>query len=98
MLEYLVNTVCFVKTCNKIPFNLSTFIYAQYKYILFTTYKSRGSSLSTMTTLRTGKQGFLVPVGKGIFSLRHRFQTGSGVHPASYPVNTVESVPDCKAD
>jgi len=28
------------------------------------------------------------PVGVGIFSLRHRVQTGSGAHPASYPIGT----------
>jgi hypothetical protein len=26
--------------------------------------------------------------GFGIFSLHHRIQTGSGVHPASYPMGT----------
>jgi len=39
--------------------------------------------------------GVLFPaeVGKGIFSRRHRVQTGSGVHPASYPVGTGDSFP-----
>jgi hypothetical protein len=26
--------------------------------------------------------------GKGIYSLRHRVQTGSGAHPVSYPMDT----------
>jgi hypothetical protein len=32
--------------------------------------------------------GIQFPVGAGNFSLRHRSQTGSGSHPASYPVGT----------
>jgi hypothetical protein len=31
------------------------------------------------------------------FSLHHRAQTGSGAHPASYPVGTKESFPGHKA-
>jgi hypothetical protein len=31
--------------------------------------------------------------GRGIFSLRHRVQTDSGAHPASYPVGTKSSFP-----
>jgi len=35
----------------------------------------------------------------GAFSLRHRcVQTGSGVHPASYPVDTGDSYPGGEAD
>jgi hypothetical protein len=30
----------------------------------------------------------IVPAGTGNFSLRHHVQTGSGAHPASYPVGT----------
>jgi hypothetical protein len=32
--------------------------------------------------------GLRVPVGAGIFSLHRHIQTGSGAHPASYPVGT----------
>jgi hypothetical protein len=32
--------------------------------------------------------GVRIPAGAGNFSLRHRVQTGSGAHPASYPVGT----------
>jgi hypothetical protein len=32
----------------------------------------------------------------GNFSLRHRFQTGSGVHPASYPMGTGDSSQEVK--
>jgi hypothetical protein len=35
--------------------------------------------------------------GAEIFSLRHRVQTGSGVHPAPYPVGTDGSYPGVKA-
>jgi hypothetical protein len=38
------------------------------------------------------------PVGAGNFSLHHRcVQTGSGVHPASYPMGTRGSFPEGKA-
>jgi hypothetical protein len=33
----------------------------------------------------------------GIFSLRHRFHTGSGAHPASYPVGIEGIFPGGKA-
>jgi hypothetical protein len=32
--------------------------------------------------------GIRLPVGAGNFSLRHHVQTGSGAHPASYPMST----------
>jgi hypothetical protein len=35
--------------------------------------------------------------GAGNFSLHHCIQTGSGAHPASYPVGTGGSFPDGKA-
>jgi hypothetical protein len=36
-------------------------------------------------------------VGAGHFSPRYRLQTGSGGHPASYPMGTGESFPGVKA-
>jgi len=36
-------------------------------------------------------------VGAGNFSLHHRFQNGSGIHPASYPMGTGSSFPGGKA-
>jgi hypothetical protein len=47
--------------------------------------------------LRAGCSGVRVPAGAGNFSLHHRVQTGSGVHPASYPVGTRGSFPEGKA-
>jgi hypothetical protein len=38
-----------------------------------------------------------VPAGAGNFSLHHRVQTGSGAHPASYPVGTRGFSPGSKA-
>jgi len=32
----------------------------------------------------------------GIFSIRHRIQTGSGAHPASFPINTGGSYPEIR--
>jgi hypothetical protein len=37
------------------------------------------------------------PAGAGNFSLHHRFQNGSGVHPASYPMGIRGSFPGGKA-
>jgi hypothetical protein len=37
------------------------------------------------------------PAGDGNFSLHHRVQNGSGVHPASYPMGTGSSFPGGKA-
>jgi hypothetical protein len=37
------------------------------------------------------------PAGTGSFSLHHRVQSGSGTHPASYPMDTRGSYPGGKA-
>jgi hypothetical protein len=37
------------------------------------------------------------PAGGGNFFLHHRFQNGSGAHPASYPMGTRGSFPGGKA-
>jgi hypothetical protein len=37
------------------------------------------------------------PAGAGNFSVHHRFQTGSGVHPAFYPMGTRGSFSGSKA-
>jgi hypothetical protein len=47
---------------------------------------SRGSSVSIVTRLRPGRLGF--DSRQGFFSLCHRTQVGSGVHPASYSMGT----------
>jgi hypothetical protein len=41
--------------------------------------------------------GIRFPTGAGNFSLHHRVQTGSGAHPASYPLDTAGSFPGGKA-
>jgi hypothetical protein len=46
--------------------------------------------------LRAGWSGFRVPAGAGNFSLHHRVQTGSGAHPASYPMSTRGCYPEVK--
>jgi hypothetical protein len=38
--------------------------------------------------LRAGCSGVRVLVGAGNFSPHYRVQTGSGIHPASYPMDT----------
>jgi hypothetical protein len=46
--------------------------------------------------LRAGWSGVRFPGGAGNFSLHHRVQTGSGAHPASYPVDCRGSFPGVK--
>jgi hypothetical protein len=41
--------------------------------------------------------GVRFPAGAGNFSLHHRVRTGSGAHPASYPMGTTGSFPGGKA-
>jgi len=40
--------------------------------------------------------GVRIPARAGSFSLRHRIQTGSGVHPASYTIYTGGCIPGLK--
>jgi hypothetical protein len=47
--------------------------------------------------LQTGRSGVPVPAGAGNFSLHYRVQTGSGAHPASYPMDIRGSFPGGKA-
>jgi len=49
-----------------------------------------------MTELLAGRPGFDSRQEQGFFSLRHRVQTGSGVHPASCPMGTGGSFPEGK--
>jgi hypothetical protein len=42
-------------------------------------------------------RGVRFPAGAGNFSLHHRVQTGSGAHPASYPMDARDSFPGVKA-
>jgi hypothetical protein len=46
---------------------------------------------------RTWWSGVLVPAGTENFSPHHRVQTGSGTHPASYPMGARGSFPGAKA-
>jgi hypothetical protein len=48
----------------------------------------RGSSVSIVTRLQAGQPAFDSRQGLEYFSFRHCVQTGSGPHPASYPVET----------
>jgi hypothetical protein len=62
----------------------------------FSVLKSRDGSVSIATRLWTGRSGLRYPTGTGNFSLRHRLQTDSGAHSASYPVGTTCSFPGVK--
>jgi hypothetical protein len=58
--------------------------------VIFLFLKSRDSSVGIALGYRLDDRGSRVafPEGAGNFSLHHRVQNGSGVHPASYPVAT----------
>jgi hypothetical protein len=57
--------------------------------------KSRDSSVGIALGYGLDDRGSRVrfSAGAGNFSLRHRFQNGSGAHPASYPMGTRGSFP-----
>jgi hypothetical protein len=57
--------------------------------------KSRGSSVGIALGYGLDDRGsrVLFPAGTENFSLQHRVQTGSGAHPASYPMGTSGSFP-----
>jgi hypothetical protein len=61
--------------------------------------KSRDSSVRIALGYGLDDRGSRVrfPEGAGNFSLNHRVQTGSGAHPASYPMVTRGSFPGGKA-
>jgi hypothetical protein len=52
------------------------------------------SSVGIATGLRAERSGFDIRQGLGIF--RYRAQTGSGAHPASYPMDTGITYPGVK--
>jgi hypothetical protein len=62
-------------------------------------FKSRDSSVGIATGYGLDDRGsrVLFLAGAGIFSLHHRYQTGSGAHSASYPMGTGVSFPGGKA-
>jgi hypothetical protein len=60
--------------------------------------KNRDSSVGRALGYRLDDRGSRVqlPAGAGNFSLHHRVQNGSGVHPASFPMGTRGSFPGVK--
>jgi hypothetical protein len=60
---------------------------------------TRGAGIAQWysTGLWAGWSGVWIPAGAGNFALHHRVQTGSGAHPASYPMGTRGSFPGGKA-
>jgi hypothetical protein len=50
--------------------------------------KKRVSSVGIETDYMLDDRGVRVLAGAGNFALHHRLQTGSGAHPASYPMGT----------
>jgi hypothetical protein len=61
------------------------------------TYICGGIAQWCSTELRAEWSGVRVPAGVENFSLHHRVQTGSGAHPASYPMAIRGSFPEGKA-
>jgi hypothetical protein len=60
---------------------------------------SRSSSVGIVTGygLKNRMIGVRFPAGAGNFPLLHHVQTGSGTHPASYPMGAGGSFPEDKA-
>jgi hypothetical protein len=67
-------------------------------FITTTTTKSRDISVGIALSYGLDDRGSRVrfPEGAGNFSLHHRVQNSSGVHPASYPMGTRGSFPGVK--
>jgi hypothetical protein len=67
----------------------------------FTSYINRAVIAQSVLELNYGLDdrgsGVRFPAGAGNFSLHHRVQNGSGVHTASYPMDTRGSFPGGKA-
>jgi hypothetical protein len=66
---------------------------------MYYTYVSRDSPVGMALGYGLDDRGCRVRFleGSGHFSLHHRFQNGSGAHPASYPMGTRGSFPGGKA-
>jgi hypothetical protein len=62
-------------------------------------YESRDSSVGIALGYGLNDRGSRgrLPAGAGNFSLHHRVQNGSGIHPASYPMGTGGSFLEGKA-
>jgi hypothetical protein len=60
-------------------------------------YKRKGIKFLVASVERDRGSMVQFPVEAGNFSLYHRFQTGSGANPASYPMGTGGSFPGGKA-
>jgi hypothetical protein len=58
---------------------------------------SQGSSVSTVSDYGLGSKGVWFPAGVKDFSSNLCVQTGSGAHPASYPLGTGGPFPRSKA-
>jgi len=65
-------------------------------YLHIFTNQSQSSSDNIGTRLRAGRPGFDFRQRQGFFPIRHRVQTGSGAHPASYQMGTEGSLPELK--
>jgi hypothetical protein len=73
------------------PTNRVVFIPTEPREIMFVSVQRLGYGLDD----RGSRARF--PAGAGNFSLHHRVQTGSGAHPAFYPIGTRGSFPGSKA-
>jgi hypothetical protein len=77
----------------------ATGYFAEAFVVLLSPSKSLDTSAGIALGYGLGDRGSRVrfPEGAGSFSLHHRFQNGSGAHPASYPMGTRGSFPGGKA-
>jgi hypothetical protein len=85
--EVSLKHFCFHSVCFNFKYTLYDFyINSTYAYL----YLSRHSSVGIATAYGVDDWmiGIRFSAGAGNFTLRHRVQTGSGAHPASYPMDT----------
>jgi hypothetical protein len=60
----------------------------KYVILIITTILEMGVGIAQSVQRRSGQPGVRSQAGTSDFSLLHRIQTGSGAHPAYYPIGT----------
>jgi hypothetical protein len=89
----------FSTSCPPVCFVRSVYAYVIFNIVFTSVMWSRGSSVSIVSDYGLDDRAIEVrsPTGAGDFSSSPCVQTGSGAHPASYPVGTGGSFPGSKA-
>jgi hypothetical protein len=89
-----ISGVYYIPTCSKYADTTTPVIYwLTYKFRTLSVPISSDSSVNIATAYGLDRRGLIPSRGKR-FSLLHSVQTGSGAHPASYPMGTAGPFPE----